>query len=442
MATLATIEREALPALPAAEIEQATPNVLAQVRRYLPPGDVLRVQAERLMVTAPSDASLEMRQALSNALNAADERQRQDLATVQNTRQVIGAIAAVAWLAVITLAVIGVAFPGTIPMCFTPGRSVVCPIHESLNGQQVMTSSRWDVVLVELLGAIAGLLGAVGSVFRFSRGALRYFFARATALKVAAGALCAVGGVLLFRAQIVPGVGNLDSSAQILGWSLVLGFAEELFTRQADRAVQALMFAVAAGDAEEPGAAEEVVRWLDESLSPKLDEAVQGGVAPVVRSIISQAVPAAVREAVAGPALTNFTGWVSVDVIDGSGQHLEIGADRRLTLNTCSKYTLDVVMTSGRGGSVALPLEITDGIDEGIAEFVVALDSSDIAWRNREQTVRVGGVDRPVAQFALTTGSDPGSRWVWIKVGQRGQLVLQIELEALIAGPSTTNELT
>jgi hypothetical protein len=228
------------------------------------------------------------------------------------------------------------------------------------------------------------------------------------------------------------------SSAQILGWSFVLGFAEELFTRQASRHVQALMSAVAAGESEEPGGAEEVVRWLDRTLAPKLDEAVKDGVEPVVRTVIAQAVPQAVRETVAGPPLTNFDGWVSVDVVDASGRHLEIGEDRRLTLRPQTGYVLEVVMTAGRGGSVALPLQITDGIYEDIAEFSVALDSSDVAWRHRQQTVRVGGIDRPAARFALTTGSEPGGRWVWIRVGQRGQLVLQIELEALITEAQTS----
>lgn len=44
-------------------------------------------------------------------------------------------------------------------------------------------------------------------------------------LKVVTGALTAFIGILLIRAQFIPGRSALDTSAQIIAWAIVLGYA-------------------------------------------------------------------------------------------------------------------------------------------------------------------------------------------------------------------------
>jgi hypothetical protein len=46
-----------------------------------------------------------------------------------------------------------------------------------------------------------------------------------TLLKLPTGALTAFLGLMLMRGQFVPGLSALDSSAQILAWALVFGYA-------------------------------------------------------------------------------------------------------------------------------------------------------------------------------------------------------------------------
>jgi len=53
------------------------------------------------------------------------------------------------------------------------------------------------------------------------------------------GALTAVLGLLLMRANFVPGLSALDSSAQILACALVFGYAQQLLTRFVDNQAQA-----------------------------------------------------------------------------------------------------------------------------------------------------------------------------------------------------------
>jgi hypothetical protein len=63
-------------------------------------------------------------------------------------------------------------------------------------------------------------------------------------LKLPTGALTAVLGLLLMRGQFVPGLSNLDTSAQIVAWAVVFGYAQQLFTRLVDERGQAVLQAV------------------------------------------------------------------------------------------------------------------------------------------------------------------------------------------------------
>jgi hypothetical protein len=54
-------------------------------------------------------------------------------------------------------------------------------------------------------------------------------------LKLPMGAVTAFLGLLLMRGQFVPGLSALDTSAQILAWALVFGYAQQLFTRFVDQ---------------------------------------------------------------------------------------------------------------------------------------------------------------------------------------------------------------
>jgi len=54
-------------------------------------------------------------------------------------------------------------------------------------------------------------------------------------LKLPAGATAAVLGILLVAGDFVPGFSAIDRQTQILGYSVVFGFAQQLFTQLLDR---------------------------------------------------------------------------------------------------------------------------------------------------------------------------------------------------------------
>ena len=60
------------------------------------------------------------------------------------------------------------------------------------------------------------------------------------------GALTAVLGLLL-RGEFFPGLTALDTSAQIIAWALVFGYAQQLFTRLVDQQAHTVLDAVRGG---------------------------------------------------------------------------------------------------------------------------------------------------------------------------------------------------
>ena len=61
------------------------------------------------------------------------------------------------------------------------------------------------------------------------------------ALKLPTGAITAFLGLLLMRGQFIPGLSALDTSAQIIAWAIVFGYAQQLFTRFVDQQAHSVL---------------------------------------------------------------------------------------------------------------------------------------------------------------------------------------------------------
>jgi hypothetical protein len=159
--------------------------------------------------------------------------------------------------------VFGVVAPAKLPVCFQPVQAtasataapqpevqrLVCPTRESplparsdLDHVVGATVTRWDVPLIAFLGLIAASV-ATATALRKVRGTnTPYSLPAALAfVKLPLGALTALLGLILMRANFVPGLSALDSSAQIVGWAVVFGYAQQAFTQVVDRKAQNLL---------------------------------------------------------------------------------------------------------------------------------------------------------------------------------------------------------
>ena len=111
------------------------------------------------------------------------------------------------------------------------------------------TAKRPDHVVVELVGLTAAAIATAAAIRRMKGSSERYGLPLALAvLKLPTGAITAFLGLLLMRGQFVPGLSALDTSAQILAWALVFGYAQQLFTRLVDQQGQTVLNSVRVPD--------------------------------------------------------------------------------------------------------------------------------------------------------------------------------------------------
>jgi hypothetical protein len=202
------------------------------------------------------------RQAVISAVRAASLESRWKVSRLRSFRNVIVVASIVLTIAVAGMTVFAFQEPSQLPLCFIPG-NVVCttsttPVstggrpgvvgQESPQSQaaadDVMrrAASGWDVAVVELVGFVAAAIAAAAAVRNVHGTSTPYSLPLALAvLKLPTGALTALLGLLLMRGGFVPGLSALDTSAQIIAWALVFGYAQQLFTRLVDTQAQTVL---------------------------------------------------------------------------------------------------------------------------------------------------------------------------------------------------------
>jgi hypothetical protein len=140
-------------------------------------------------------------------------------------------------------------FPQSVPLCFTQDPppqnpndiAIACP-----TGQSTLSGSRQpsplDVLMLVILGTIGGVLSSVVFIRGLYANSTPYNVAVPLALlKIPTGALAAVVGMMLVAGDFVPGFSAIDKQPQILAYSLLFGFAQQLFTGILDRRAKTLI---------------------------------------------------------------------------------------------------------------------------------------------------------------------------------------------------------
>ena len=156
---------------------------------------------------------------------------------VRSFRNIVLATSAGLAVVAITLGVIGATSPESLPLCFDPGTAEqVCPT----GAEQGPTGG--DAPLLLAVGLTAGAFAAALSVRGIRGTSTPYGVPVAIAwLKVPAGALTALFGMLMVRGGFIPGLSALDTQGQIIAYAIVLGYAQQVFTRLIDTQAQAVM---------------------------------------------------------------------------------------------------------------------------------------------------------------------------------------------------------
>lgn len=232
------------------------PSILKHVARHLPVDDPRRQRVQDIVNSSRnvSAATTEDREVLIAASRGASTEAGREIMRVRSFRNVIVVASLILAGVAVSLAVYAAANPARFPLCFavekegaapaTPSATVkpkvVCPSEEvNIRGDEDAAVEEavdsGDVMRIELLGVIAAAVAAATSLSSIRGTSTPFSVPVALAvLKLPTGALTAVLGILLMRAQFLPGLSALDTSAQILGWAVVFGYAQQLFTGAVD----------------------------------------------------------------------------------------------------------------------------------------------------------------------------------------------------------------
>jgi hypothetical protein len=266
------------------------PCLLQHVQCHLPPTDARRQEFEwiaqklgikdpdhpLLQSKAPSPTDNEAvinneRRKIINIVRGASSAGLREHVRLRSFRNIVVVTAALLALLAIGVAITGYVRPTLIPLCFVPEEAgkatVVCPTAQSepfvpVGGQPQPgvptrdidivveeTAKPQDLIVVELVGLTAAAIASAATIRRIKGSSERYGLPVAlAALKLPTGAITAFLGLLLMRGQFVPGLSALDTSAQILAWALVFGYAQQLFTRLVDQQGQTVLDSVRGAD--------------------------------------------------------------------------------------------------------------------------------------------------------------------------------------------------
>lgn len=253
-------EAAILKAAPRDHVTAQFPSILAHVRRHLDCDSPDRESAERvgeLLRSTNHSRVLNGRgqTMLVSAFRAASLEERREIMRVRNFRSILWATFTVLTLLAFLLGILGARFHEVIGMCFYPGGGagrVVCPLGESdvvrrslRDTVTATTTTPGDVALILVLGASAAALAAAVALRQVKGSSTPFSLPVAlAALKLPMGALTALLGLFLMRGQFVPGLSALDSSAQILAWAVIFGYAQQIFTRLVDQRAHTVLEAV------------------------------------------------------------------------------------------------------------------------------------------------------------------------------------------------------
>ncbi|GAA2708116.1 MULTISPECIES: hypothetical protein [Streptomyces] len=250
---------------PLADVQALMPGLVAVVREQLPVTDERRKRVEEI-AREVRDVPLTpaQRAALVGAVVTAQQAlQREKLRALSFVRIVLIVSLGLAVMAV-TVAVLGVWAPDVVPLCFRPeGIGIVCPTGmeppsdaKDLDVAFGRAASTWDYPVVEMTGTVAASVAAAVSLRHIRGTSAPYNVPVALALlKLPMGALTALLGLLLMRGDFVPGLSALDSSAQIIAWALIFGYAQQVFTKFVDDQGLAVMNAIGCPHAGTPAGA-------------------------------------------------------------------------------------------------------------------------------------------------------------------------------------------
>lgn len=193
------------------------------------------------------------RQLFSNVLSASYTALEADLVRVRRLRNVLWATAGVALAASIGLGIFGIFRATDISLCFLPqpqADAAATPMVSCPSGEEAAIPGRpineyansIDIILVEIAGFFGAFITFLVALHNNPPSSTPGTpLVASAALKLPAGAISAVLGILLIRGAFFPGLTFLDNSGQILAYAILFGASQQLATHFIDERARLTM---------------------------------------------------------------------------------------------------------------------------------------------------------------------------------------------------------
>jgi len=242
-------------------ISSTLPSIIGVVRDNLPPKDSQRSGGEEIAERVAGRIRKgdggegwlggDEGETLLEALEAAQKVKAEKTLRVRSFVRIVVAVGIFLAIAAAFVMAMGALYPRNVPLCFVPqiadpGFQTVCPVKTASGGTPAMPNTyamnAADYPVVETIGLVAAGLAAAATIRRMRGTTTPYNVGLALAfLKLPTGALTAPLGIQLMRGSFVPGLSALDSSAQIVSWAIIFGYAQQLLTFMVDRQAQSIV---------------------------------------------------------------------------------------------------------------------------------------------------------------------------------------------------------
>lgn len=209
------------------------------------------------------------RGAIVGAVRGASTAALREQTRVRSFRNAVAGTAAGMLFVAVGLVVIGFVSPKTVPLCFAPESgdevTVVCPTAQSgpirddddrpevtateVDAEIGRTVSEIDIFIVAVLGVAAAAVAAAAAIRKASR-LIRALRRAHRSRRPETADRCRHGRPRAgaHAGRVCPGLSALDTSAQILAWAGIFGYAQQLFTRLVDQQANTVLDNVRGGD--------------------------------------------------------------------------------------------------------------------------------------------------------------------------------------------------
>jgi hypothetical protein len=216
------------------ELKGRVPQILTEARAHLASDDPQLNRLEKEWgQTREGRLPAEAKSVAVDALHAAHMAQELERIRVRSFTQIL-----ICSIVVMSLIAIGFGLWAAVDpdvadlFCFTDRQRAltrICP----LGGYRAAGS---DVFLIEFMGMFAAALAGAASLSTMRGNSSPYQVSMLLLLlRLPAGAMTAVLGILLVSGAFFPGLTSLDASAQIIAWAAAFGILQEPVTRAVDK---------------------------------------------------------------------------------------------------------------------------------------------------------------------------------------------------------------